>query len=207
MKKQYPCLKCGNLVYRSDARLSIRPHVYCSKACLKAKTESQCFNCSKAVHRKESHKGKHVFCSLECFIKRIKEVAAKQPSGMQSPYWKGGTLRDGYLFVKHPDHPNARKDGYVALHRLAMSEFLRRPLTRKEIVHHKNGDPLDNRIENLELTTNGEHGRIHRATELRGWRKYIDGCSLCKTKERRHYGHGLCVRCYMRERARAQSQH
>ena len=86
-------------------------------------------------------------------------------TGEDSAVWKGGrVVKRGYVYVKvYSDHPffasMANNMGYIAEHRLVMAQSLRRALAKDEVVHHKNSDKHDNRIENLELYSNfKEHG-------------------------------------------------
>lgn len=45
-------------------------------------------------------------------------------------------------------------------HRVVMEQFLNRELTNKEVVHHRNKNKLDNRIENLVITDRATHKLI-----------------------------------------------
>ena len=78
--------------------------------------------------------------------------------GENASNWQGGIkLHKGYRFIYAPDHPNRIRmgvTGYVKEHRLVMEKHIRRYLLRAEVVHHKNRDKLDNRIENLILFAN-----------------------------------------------------
>lgn len=53
----------------------------------------------------------------------------------------------------------------VPEHRYVMEQYIGRPLTSDDIVHHVNHNGLDNRIENLVLTTRGEHVGLHPRTD------------------------------------------
>ena len=81
--------------------------------------------------------------------------------------WRGGRRidKDGYMRV-HVDptdffYAMATQDRYVCEHRLVMAKHLGRCLHPWELVHHKDGDKLNNRIENLELTTKQGHISDH----------------------------------------------
>jgi len=86
--------------------------------------------------------------------------------------------------------------GWRFEHRHLMEKHLGRALLRSEHVHHKNHDTLDNRLENLQLLTHSDHSKLHHKFE--GWSKKFSQCKGCKTRERKHEGHGLCTACFQR---------
>lgn len=79
--------------------------------------------------------------------------------GKDHPGWKGGRIeRKGYIYILCPNHPNATKQGYVCEHRLVMEERIGRYLTKNEIIHHINGNIIDNHIDNLKIHfSTGKH--------------------------------------------------
>lgn len=81
--------------------------------------------------------------------------------GENNPQWKGGKFdEDGYVSVYAPDHPSASQRRMFE-HRLIMENAIGRYLRQEEVVHHRNGNRNDNRIENLELLTRREHSLRH----------------------------------------------
>lgn len=90
---------------------------------------------------------------------------------------------DGYICIYLPNHANSTKRGWVLEHRLVMSNFLKRPLDKNEIVHHINGDKKDNRIENLEITNRKEHPSLH-GIKLED--RYCQGCKNLISKVRQN---------------------
>lgn len=78
---------------------------------------------------------------------------------------KGTTTKKGYRQVT--------KDGRsIRLHRWVMQQYIGRALLPQETVHHKNGDRLDNRIENLELWSSS-HPAGQRVADKVEWAKEL----------------------------------
>ncbi len=55
----------------------------------------------------------------------------------------------------------------VALHRLIIEEQLGRTLDSNEVVHHVDGDPLNNELSNLVVLSRAEHQRLHQTGSKR----------------------------------------
>lgn len=143
-----------------------------------------CSNCNQefdthACYDKRGRKNR--FCSKKC-----ESEYKNLHNSIES--WKGGHISKstGYKYVRY-------NGGQVEEHRLVMMKHLGRELTKDEVVHHINGNKLDNRIENLLLLSNSEHQKLHAAQD----RPNVKVC-LCCGELKRHHARGLCLNCYQR---------
>jgi HNH endonuclease len=94
-----------------------------------------------------------------------------------------GKMKNGYIRIRL--EPTSRiHDTRIYEHRHVMQQYLGRPLTNKEVVHHLNGKRDDNRIENLELkATQSEHIRPHIKKDMHDRFCYKCKRKTCITKE------------------------
>lgn len=124
------CSECGTLVLRLQCQIKGKGHVYCSRACLGASkrhgSELYCALCDKPFYRRFGEQDQdvrvHQFCSRDCYMQ-----------------WRqiGST---SYLKIG-PRH----------IHRVVVEEFIGRPLTSIEVVHHVDLDRQNNALTNLML--------------------------------------------------------
>lgn len=108
--------------------------------------------------------------TIKYWFEKFKLKSRPAPStglvkGNLSPSWKGGRIKikPGYVMVSAPN----TKRGYIYEHRFVATKMLGRPLTKIEVVHHKNGNREDNRPENLEIfPSHKEHKELEATISL-----------------------------------------
>lgn len=78
---------------------------------------------------------------------------------------KGPRVINGYYVVYHPEaigaFPAGRNEGYVYEHRYIMEEILGHRLQDNEVVHHIDGNKLNNHPDNLMWLDTGQHTKLH----------------------------------------------
>ena len=73
---------------------------------------------------------------------------------------RGGVyhINKGYLCYRRRINGKSKS---LPCHRFISQAFLGRKIMKDEIVHHINGNRLDNRRENLQVMKRSDHGRVH----------------------------------------------
>ena len=143
-------------IYENDHRIKNKKNIYCSKKCsddaLKKGKIVKCKYCEK-----EFYSTRNEFCSKKC----VYEYKKKN-------YNHKTYIENGYevKYIK-----NYNKKGNVKVHRYVMEQYLDRKLRPDEVVHHIDGNKLNNNIENLKIMTRGEHSKLHRLEEIKNGKK------------------------------------
>jgi hypothetical protein len=103
---------------------------------------------------------KSLCCSKSC-------ARSYYQKGSKNPAWKGGRYIDKLgtrketVYILDREHPSSDKRGYVSESRYVMEKHLKRILSMEEIVHHIDGNRLNNRLDNLRVMLHGEHTTMH----------------------------------------------
>lgn len=86
---------------------------------------------------------------------KAKNLLHRFPNGFKDYY-----IKYGYICLTRGINANRGE------HDIIIENHIKRKLNKNEVVHHKNFDRSDNRLENLELMSRSEHTTLHTAIRL-----------------------------------------
>ena len=189
LKKECPV--CGKIFtyphWRKNVKCCSRE---CLGKSFRAKDNMICPACGKSFHRKQSHIDRYLgaqgfYCSIECAKVGRKERMTGNGNhqyglkGELNCSFKGEEIKKTNhrltdIYVYSPGHPFANRAGRVTKHRLIVEQncdkflcdwFVEidgvKYLRKDAVVHHKDGNHLNNDIDNLEVLTRAQHASTH----------------------------------------------
>lgn len=158
------CPQCGKEFEELECKIKYREsqgciNHYCSEKCGNAAKKKRvikyCKTCGKTFE--VQRKSKQEFCSVDCVNQFKKDTGICKKQG----FW----YENGYK-VLYIDGKRSIKE-----HIKVMQDHIGRKLKPDEVVHHINGNKLDNRIKNLQLMKRKDHSAYHRKLELKNGKK------------------------------------
>ncbi|MDR0384432.1 MAG: HNH endonuclease [Christensenellaceae bacterium] len=112
----------------------------------------ECPICGKIVEKIKKDGIRIKSCSYKCSQKFKEERVNYRPY----------VIISGYKYLYKPNHPKTLKNElYIAEHRYIFEQNIGRYLKDDEVVHHLNGNKLDNRFSNLILLSSSDHSKLH----------------------------------------------
>ena len=156
--------------------------------------QSYCKQCNKVAYGKWF---KCSSCGLDFYINHrnvsqrkttlckecVKPYVAKIITLRNKERATGITYHDkGYQYVWDPTSPHK----YKFAHRKIMEEYIGRKLTTEEVIHHIDGDKLNNKLENLVLATKRDHGLMHGSLERIAF-FLVKSSKICFNRETKEY--------------------
>ncbi len=122
-----------------------------------------CANCNSPATRTDFPSrfkiGQDLYCSKKCAM-----IGAARK---YRPAQEFVITNDGHIFVRKPEHPNCNKNHQIPLAVLIVEEALGRYLQENELVHHRDLNPGNNALDNLELMTISNHVKLHNLLKRR----------------------------------------
>ena len=137
--------------------------------------------------------------------------------GSENHSWNGGKhVANGYMMVLKPRHHRADRYGYIQEHILIAEEVLGKPLPPRSVIHHADGNSLNNNKNNIVICTDqAYHLFLHQRTSAFnaiGDANYLK-CQFCGEHEnpKNLYvypskNRGYHRNCYNEERKRRTAQ-